>query len=60
MVQFQDFPNHYRAKAKYRQWLLLASVILRNVAGMDVPDVADAVQTGAVILPAFGITLITC
>ncbi|MDM5292337.1 hypothetical protein QUF81_03745 [Peribacillus simplex] len=42
------------------QWLLLASIILRIVVGMDVPDVADAVQTGAVILPAFGITLITC
>ncbi|MFE3973936.1 MULTISPECIES: hypothetical protein [unclassified Peribacillus] len=57
--QFQDFLVHYYPKAKCRQWLLLASVILRIVAGMDVPDIADAVQTGAVILPAFGITLIT-
>ncbi|MGE1163903.1 hypothetical protein ACQJ0Y_11540 [Peribacillus simplex] len=60
MAQFYDFLDHYHPKAKCHQWLLLASVILRIVAGMDVPDVADAVQTGAVILPAFDIALITC
>ncbi|WP_349728642.1 hypothetical protein [Peribacillus frigoritolerans] len=27
--------------------LLLASVVLGNIARMDIPDVADAVQTGA-------------
>ncbi|WP_423806847.1 GntT/GntP/DsdX family permease [Peribacillus frigoritolerans] len=36
------------AKAKWHPFiaLLIASVILGIIAGMDIPDVADAVQTG--------------
>lgn len=37
-----------KAKVKWHPFiaLLLASVILGILAGMDIPDVADAVQTG--------------
>ncbi|MGE1102628.1 hypothetical protein [Peribacillus simplex] len=44
-----SFLDHYHGQSKMTPFigLLLASVILGIIARMDIPDVADAVQTGA-------------
>ncbi|WP_144549248.1 hypothetical protein [Peribacillus simplex] len=49
MNKMFSFLDHYHAKVKWHPFiaLLLASVILGIIPRMDIPDVADAVQTGA-------------